>query len=166
MSSWTGAVVPWDGVVGTPWEGAASRALAEAGVPEVAPEDGAGLVLLDERCPGVTADVVRRVVAAADGVAEGAVAAGVRPVTDTVKVLQDGYVGPTVDRDGLVAVCSPLVVPADLLPLVGAHDDLPGLVERLLARGADVRLVEVPAVARRLGDVDELLLLEGGGDAA
>ncbi len=160
MSSWTGVVVAWDGVAGTPWAGGAARVLAEVGAPAVpVPPVAGGLVLLDERCPGVTADVVRRVVASA----EGAVAVGVRPVTDTVKALRDGYVGPTVDRDGLVAVCSPVVVPASLrapVGLLGAPHDLPGLVGRLVDGGVPLRLVEVPVGGRRVADAAELALLE------
>ncbi len=155
--SWVGAVVPWAALAGTPWAGRCSAVLAEAGLPEV-PLDragDAGVVLLDERCPGLAADDVRRVVAAADG----AVAVGVRPVTDTVKAVQDGYVGPTVDRDGLVAVCSPLAVPAGLAGVIGRVDDLPGLVARLAGSGVPVVHVEVPAAARRLAGADELVLL-------
>ena len=161
MSSWAGAVVAWDGVAGTPWQGHASRVLAQAGIPETPPRRpaaGAGLVLVDERCPGTTADDVRRVVAAA--AASGTVAAGVRPVTDTVKRLQEGYVGPSVDREGLVAVCSPLVVPAGLVERLDSVDDLPGLVARLAGAGVRVVHVEVPVAARRLADASELVLLE------
>ncbi len=149
--SWVSEVVAWSGVTGTPWEGRCASVLAETALPE-----GDGLVLLDERCPGVTADDVRRVVAQADGAA----AVGVRPVTDTVKQLQDGYVGPTVDRDGLVAVCSPLALPADLVDLVGDDRDLPALVARLVERGVPVVHVEVPVAGRRLAGPDELVLLD------
>ena len=147
--SWVVEVVPWDGVVGTPWAGRCAALAAELDLP------GEGLVLLDERCPGVTAPDVRRVVASA----VGAVAVGVRPVTDTVKALQEGYVGPTVERDGLVAVCSPLAVPADLLGLVAGSRDLTALVSALVSDGVPVELVEVPATARRVADATELALL-------
>ncbi|MDR7361947.1 2-C-methyl-D-erythritol 4-phosphate cytidylyltransferase [Marmoricola bigeumensis] len=156
MSSWTGTVVSWAGLVGTAWQGRLSRLPGELGIGEgqAGPDDG--LVLLDERCPGLTADDVRRVVASA----VGAVAVGVRPVTDTVTTLEDGYVGPGVDRDGLVAVCSPVVVPASLRDRVPADDDLPGLVARLLDSGVPVVLVEVPVAARRLVDAAEVALLD------
>ena len=157
MSRWVGVVVPWEGVTGTPWAGRCARLLTEAGVPQ-GPEAGAGLVLVDERCPGTTADDVRRVVAAADPAA----AAGVRPVTDTVKQLQDGYVGPTVDRDGLVAVCSPVVLPPDLVGRIRDGEDLPALVARLLDEGVPVVLVEVASDGRRVADADELALLADG----
>jgi 2-C-methyl-D-erythritol 4-phosphate cytidylyltransferase len=132
--------------------------LAELGVPEVPlPEAlaGGGVVLLDERCPGVDPDVVRRVVASASE--SGSVAVGVRPVTDTVKVLEHGYVGPTVDREALVAVCAPVVVPASLVDRVtGPVTDLVGWVTGL---EVPVVPVEVPPVARRLADATELALL-------
>ena len=148
---WEGEVVPWAAVAGTGWAGRSAALLAEV-LPELA---GSGLLLLDERCPGLTADDVRRVVAGA----AGAVAVGVRPVTDTVKTVQEGYVGPTVDRDGLVAVCSPVVVPAGLVGVVGAREDLPALVARLAGDGVPVVHVEVSVAARRLADAGELALL-------
>ena len=161
MSSWAGVVIPWTALAGTAWAGSASHALAGAGIPEGAGVEGAGLVLVDERCPGLSADVVRRVVASAD---EATVAVGVRPVTDTVKTLQQGYVGPTVDRDALVAVCSPVVLPPGLVDRARSADladldDLAALVARLLGEGVPVRFVEVPAQARRVADVGELALL-------
>jgi 2-C-methyl-D-erythritol 4-phosphate cytidylyltransferase len=135
--------------------------LAAVGLPEL---PGSGLVLLDERCPGTTAQVVRRVVASAsEGAvgAVGAVAVGVRPVTDTVKAVRDGYVGPTVDRDALVAVCSPLVLPAGLAHGLGEEiPALPALVARLVREGVAVVHVEVPSSARRLADASELVLLQ------
>ena len=79
------------------------------------------------------------------------------PVTDTVKVLVDGYVGPTVDREGLVAVCAPVVVPASLAgSVIGPLEDLVAWVA-----GLDVPVVqvEVPPVARRVADAAELALL-------
>ena len=39
------------------------------------------------------------------------VVAGVRPLTDTVKTVRDGRLAQTVDREALVRVASPLVVP-------------------------------------------------------
>ena len=153
--TWSGVVLAWEGVVGTRWEGRCAAVLASL---DLAALPGDGVVVLDERCPGVGADDVRRVVAAAtEGAAAGGVAVGVRPVTDTVKAVEDGFVGDTVDREGLVAVCSPLVVPAALSGAVGG--DVPAAVERWLADGTAVVLVEVPVAARRLGGADELVLL-------
>lgn len=149
--------MPWDGVAGTPWAGRASAVLAELGLPERPLSEmwtgEGGLVLLDERCPGVDPDVLLAVATAAVDV----VAVGVRPVTDTVKTMQDGYVGPTVDREALVAICAPVVVPAGLVPAVARTvDDLVSFVASL-----DVPVVhaEVPPMARRVADATELALL-------
>ena len=59
--------------------------------------------------PEFIAACVRRAVEA------GVVVAGVRPVTDTVKVLHDGLVGETLDRETLARVVSPVVVPAGVV---------------------------------------------------
>ena len=54
------------------------------------------------------------------------------PVTDTVKESEDGLLGETIDREGLVSVTSPLVLPATVV--AGLDDlefaDLPALVVR------------------------------------
>lgn len=127
-----------------PWE-----ALAEQGLP---------LALHDPLCPmtppGFLAACVRT------AVDRDAVVVGARPVTDTVKVVEHGRLGATVDRDGLVAVCSPVVLPARV---VAELPDLPSpdfaeLVARLRA-SYDVVLVDAPAAARRVGDDEDLALL-------
>jgi 2-C-methyl-D-erythritol 4-phosphate cytidylyltransferase len=89
---------------------------------------------------------------------------GVRPITDTVKTVHDGRLGQTVDRDALLRVVSPLVVPvhrvaaeADLLSEPGA--DLVTLVE-VLRRGGPVELVEAPAEALRVSGTEDLRVLE------
>ena len=48
----------------------------------------------------------------ARAVEHACIVVGVRPVTDTVKVVADGVVGETLDRDRLVAVAAPVVLPA------------------------------------------------------
>ena len=47
------------------------------------------------------------------------VVAGVRPVTDTVKAVDTGVLGETVDRAGLLAVTSPVVLPASVVTALG-----------------------------------------------
>src|SRR3954464_1012786 len=98
----------------------ASWALEEAGVElldftaawaDVQARDAA-LVLHDPLCPGTPAEFLARAVAAAAG---GAVVVGVRPVTDTVKSIEGGVLGDTLDREGLVAVASPVALPADVV---------------------------------------------------
>lgn len=141
-------VTPVD--LGTDWAG-----LAESGEP---------FCLHDSLCPATPAsfiaDCVRR------AVATDAVVVGVRPVTDTVKVVDDGRVGATVDREGLQAVCSPVVLPPRVvrsLAAVPAPDlaaaDLADLVRRL-GETYPVELREAPPEARRVLDADDVALLE------
>lgn len=111
--------------------------------------DGEGQVVVDERCPGLDAESLRTMLARA----RERPALGVRPVTDTVKRLREGTVVGTVDRAGLVQVASPLVVPASYGEPVGDS------VVAMAAGLGEVELVEVPAAARRLVDVEELQLL-------
>lgn len=116
------------------------------------------LVLHDVACPMVTpgflADCARTV-------GRGEALAAVRPVTDTVKVVRDGRVGGTVDRERLRAVCSPVVLSAELCQALPAlpTTDLAGLVVALRAV-CEVRLVEAPTEARRVGSAAELRVLQ------
>ena len=111
--------------------------------------EGDGHVVVDERCPGLDADTLRSLLVRARELP----ALGVRPATDTVKRLREGVVVGTVDRAGLVQVASPLVVPAAYGEPTG--DSLSAMAAAL----GDVELVEVPAAARRLVDVEDLRLL-------
>ena len=129
---------------GTQWS-----SLAVAGEP---------LVLHDPLCPLTPPDFIAACVAAAG---EGSVVVGVRPVTDTIKVVEDGYVGATLDREGLLQVVSPVVLPP---AVVAALDRLPtadlaALVAVLAATYAVVTL-EAPPSARRVSGADDLRLLE------
>ena len=123
------------------------------------------LVVHDPLCPATPATFVAAVLAEAAGT--GSVAVGVRPVTDTVKEMDGGIVGATVDRSSLVAVVSPLVLPPEV---IAAHDDwpdlddLPALVDALRER-FPVRFVEAPAEARRIADESDLRLLEAASAA-
>jgi 2-C-methyl-D-erythritol 4-phosphate cytidylyltransferase len=136
-------VTPID--TGTPW-----AALAEAEEP---------FVLHDPLCPMTPPAFIAECVARA--VERGCVVVGVRPVTDTVKVVVDGVVGETVDRDELVAVASPVVLPATVVAALDAlpSTDFVALVEGLRRR-YPVELVEAPASARRIGSIDDLRVLE------
>ena len=92
--------------------------------------------------------------------ATGAVVVGVRPVTDTVKELEGDRLGATVDREGVVTVCSPVVLPA---AVVAELDGLPStdfaeLVEALEGR-FPVERVEAPTEARRVSSVDDVAVL-------
>ena len=125
----------------------------------------AALVLHDPLCAGTPSTFLAEAVASA--VADDVVVVGVRPVTDTVTTVVDGHLGKPVDRDGLRAVTSPVVLPASV---VGALAGLPvpadgdpadlvaALVETL---GADrVVLLEGPPEGRRILDDSDLRLVE------
>jgi 2-C-methyl-D-erythritol 4-phosphate cytidylyltransferase len=107
-------------------------------------------VVLDPLCPLVPTGFVAELV---DRVREtGLPHAGVRPVTDTVKVLHDGFVGETLQRDDLRQLAAPVVLP-------GPHE-IPRTLAELVAALPDVVLVVAPPLARRITDRSDLLLLE------
>ena len=117
------------------------------------------VVLHDPLCPMTPPAFLAECVARA--VERGCVVVGVRPVTDTVKVVADGVVGETVDRSELVAVASPVVLPATVVAALGGlpSTDFVALVAELRRR-YPVELVEAPPAARRVGSVDDLRVLE------
>ncbi len=145
----------------------AAWALGDAGVTSVdlgtewagIVDSGEPFVLHDPLCPMTPATFVAECVERA--AATGRVVVGVRPVTDTVKTVEGGFVGGTLDREELRTVACPIVLPA---PVVASLDGLPttdfaALVEWL--RGAhEVELVEAPPAARRVTSEDEVRLLE------
>ena len=136
-------VMPVD--LGTEWAG-----LVDAHEP---------FVLHDALCPMTPASFIAECVAAA--VEGDTVVVGVRPVTDTVKRVEEGFVGDTVDRSGLVSIASPVVLPASV---VAALDALPSLdftelVAALQGR-FPVELREAPPEARRVADQADIRLLE------
>ena len=89
------------------------------------------------------------------------VVVGVRPVTDTVKQIEDGRLGRTFDRDGLVAVCSPVVLPAGVVAALGGRPatDFVDVVTRLRS-SYDVVLVDAPTSARRVASDEDIHVLE------
>jgi 2-C-methyl-D-erythritol 4-phosphate cytidylyltransferase len=119
---------------------------------------GGAVVVHDPLCAGTPTEFLARAIeAAAD-----TVVVGIRPVTDTVKRVEDGVIGETVDRDELFAVASPVVLPAavvasltELPPL----DDLAALVA-LLRQGCEVTYLEAPPQARRMADESDLALVQ------
>jgi 2-C-methyl-D-erythritol 4-phosphate cytidylyltransferase len=130
---------------GTPWS-----TLAEAGEP---------LVLHDSLCPMTPPEFIAACLARARE--HACVVVGVRPVTDTVKEVEDGLVGATVDRDSLVSVASPVVLPAEVVSALDAlpSSDFPALVTALRRR-FPVELVQAPPTARRVASVDDVRVLE------
>ena len=145
----------------------AAWALGEAGVTPVdagVPWSGLRLaeeplVLHDALCPMTPPDFIAACVRRA--VEADVVVVGVRPVTDTVKVVVDGLVGATVDREGLVAIASPVVLPPSVSHQLDRPPgtDLAVLVAGLRARFA-VELVEAPPSARRVTSSDDVRILE------
>ncbi|HWJ09001.1 MAG TPA: 2-C-methyl-D-erythritol 4-phosphate cytidylyltransferase [Nocardioides sp.] len=136
----------------------------------VVAERGDALVLHDALCPMTPPAFLA---ACVDGATiEDRIVVGVRPVTDTVKEVAAGPAGDllaaSVDRDALVMVCSPVVLPhAVVADLLGDGADLPStdfavLVARLRERyGEDrVALVEAPPEARRVGSDDDIAVLQ------
>lgn len=156
---------------GEPLVACAAWATGEAGIQlvdastswEAVVDSGLALVWHDALCPLTPPDFLASCVRRA--VAGSVVVAGVLPVTDTVKEVVAGPAGPvvggTVDRDGLRVLVSPLVIPAEVLPLLADwpstdfRDALASL--RAVAR---VELVEAPASALRVSDPADLSRLE------
>jgi 2-C-methyl-D-erythritol 4-phosphate cytidylyltransferase len=117
------------------------------------------VVLHDALCPMTPAAFIARCVEQA--LEHDAVVVAVRPVTDTVKHVDDGLVGDTVDREGLMAPSSPVVLPPSV---VRALDDFPGhdlaaVVARLRDHHA-IETVQAPPEARRVTSVEDIALLE------
>jgi 2-C-methyl-D-erythritol 4-phosphate cytidylyltransferase len=118
----------------------------------------AALVVHDPLCPRTPVEFLLSAVEAAAG---DRVVVGVRPVVDTVKTVDAGVLGDTVDRDALVVVASPVVLPAAVvaaLPEAPVLDDLAELV-RSLRTDYEVLLLEAPPAARRVADESDLRLL-------
>lgn len=120
---------------------------------------GSPLVIHDPLCPGTPPEFLVRAIEAADG---NVVVVGVRPVTDTVKRVEDGAVGETIDRDGLFAVASPVVLPP---AVVASLQDFPPLedlavVVNLLREAGEVTYLEAPTEARRVADESDVQLLQ------
>ena len=152
---------------------AASWALGEAGIllfdasvsfDEVR-RSGRALVLHDPLCPLTPVDFLADAVTRAEE--DEAVVVGFRPVTDTVKHAAEGRLGGTVDRAGLRAVTSPVVIPAALLAGLDRLDtsDFPALVAALAAV-AEVVWLEAPPLGRRVCDESDVADLEALSRAA
>ena len=118
------------------------------------------LVIHDPLCPLTPIAFLREALATA--VAEDVVVVGVQPVTDTIKTVEAGVVGGTVDREGLWAVTSPVVLPAGVVAELHAWpdaDDFTALVSWLRQR-FEVRFLEAPVLGRRVEDESSVALLE------
>jgi 2-C-methyl-D-erythritol 4-phosphate cytidylyltransferase len=126
-------------------------------------ESGAPLMWHDALCPMTPPEFLRECIERA--LADGIVVAGVLPVTDTVKEIVDTPLGPvvgtTLDRDELVSVVSPVVIPPTVVRSLSgwpsAH--LPTAVADLREVGRVV-LVDAPSAARRVSSADDVRMLE------
>lgn len=140
--------------------------LFDYGVPLAALQDaGEMLVIHDPLCPLTPVAFIEEAIA--ESVGTGAVAVGVRPVTDTVKEYDGRQLGATVDRDQLMCVTSPVVLPATVVAALDVLelDDLAAFVEELTQR-FPVRYLPAPALGRRIvdaADLDVLGALSAGG---
>ena len=123
-------------------------------------DSGEDVVLHDALCPMTPPAFIADCLAQAR--ATGDVVVGVRPVTDTVKVVSDDRVGATLDRDDLVAVTSPLVLPAALVAALDRQPatDLARAVAHLAAAGHRVRLVPAPSEGRRVSSAEDVRVLD------
>jgi 2-C-methyl-D-erythritol 4-phosphate cytidylyltransferase len=167
-------VVPIDGRGSLPFAlvhdeslvAAASWALTTAGaklydydIPFAGIQDsGQMLVIHDPLCPLTPAAFIEEAIE--ESVKTSAVVVGVRPVTDTVKECVGERPGATVDRDELMSVTSPVVLPATVVAALAelATDDVPALVEMLTKR-FPVRYLPAPALGQRITDESDLEVL-------
>ncbi|WP_101523598.1 2-C-methyl-D-erythritol 4-phosphate cytidylyltransferase [Nocardioides houyundeii] len=119
----------------------------------------APLVLHDPLCPMTPASFIATCVS--EALATGAVVVGARPVTDTVKHVEDSVVGTTVDREALRVVCSPIVLPAQVVAsLPGPPDPDFARAVSSLAAEHEVTFLEAPPEARRVASADDVAVLE------
>jgi 2-C-methyl-D-erythritol 4-phosphate cytidylyltransferase len=120
---------------------------------------GEDVVLHDSLCPMTPPAFIAACLEQAR--TSGDVVVGVRPVTDTVKVVADDRVGATLDRDDIVAITSPLVLPPAVVALLHRRptSDLARAVADLAAAGHRVRLLPAPSEGRRVASVEDVRVL-------
>jgi 2-C-methyl-D-erythritol 4-phosphate cytidylyltransferase len=125
-------------------------AIAEAGEP---------YVLHDALCPMTPPAFIAECVETA--LTREVVVVAVRPVTDTVKQVDGEVVLGTLDRDGLVEVVSPIVLPAGVVAALheAPTTDFAALASDL-ARRFPIVTVPAPASAARVRTVEDVRILE------
>jgi 2-C-methyl-D-erythritol 4-phosphate cytidylyltransferase len=123
------------------------------------------LVVHDPLCPLTPSGFLAEAVEESERT--GAVVVGVRPVTDTVKEYDGATLGATLDRDDLVCVTSPVVLPAAVVAALEGldTDDLAALVADLSGR-FPVRHLPAPPLGRRIVDEGDLQVLGALSEAA
>jgi 2-C-methyl-D-erythritol 4-phosphate cytidylyltransferase len=161
--------LPYALVHGESLVAAASWALTTAGVelfdysvPFAAVQDAdQTLVVHDPLCPLTPVEFIEQAVEECERT--GAVVVGVRPVTDTIKEYDGTALGATLDREQLICVTSPVVLPASVVAALDSldTDDLAALVARLSER-FPVRHLPAPPLGRRIvaeSDLEALVAL-------
>lgn len=165
--------LPYALVHGESLVAAASWALTTAGARlfdygvgfEGVQDSGQMLVIHDPLCPLTPTAFIRQAIE--ESARTGAVVVGVRPVTDTVKEYDPttgsgraGRLGATVDREDLICVTSPVVLPATVVAALDEllTDDLAELVAALTQR-FPVRHRPAPPLGRRIVDEGDLAVL-------
>lgn len=123
-----------------------------------------GLLVHDALCPLASADFLRGVRVGA-GARAGSSLLAYRPVTDTVKTVVDSRIQGTIDREGLAALVSPVVIAPAVLALAEGAGDLPPVEDFSLLAGwlrarGEVEMVRAPSLARRVDDASAVHLLE------
>ncbi len=161
--------LPFSLIHGEALVAAAAWALGESGVLPVdlgtewagLIDSGEPVVLHDVLCPMTPPSFLAECLI--DAVEHQRVVIGVRPVVDTVKRVVDGFVGATLDRDELVQVCSPIVLPPAVVASLdlGPEDlaDLASLAATLRER-FPVHLREAPPEGRRVDSAEDIAVLE------
>src|SRR6195952_4471588 len=137
----------------------AGAKLFDYGVPFAGVQQaGQMLVIHDPLCPLTPVAFLEEAIA--DSERTGAVVVGVRPVTDPVKEYDGEPLGATLDRDELMCVTSPVVLPAAVVAALDqlATDDLAELVDGLTRR-FPVRYLPAPPLGRRIVDQADLDVL-------
>lgn len=119
------------------------------------PSDATIICVHDAARPFATGRLYRRVIAAIESGADGAVPG--LAVTDTIKMVSDGVVTSTPDRDALVAVQTPQAFRADVLreahSVGGGSTDDAAMVEAL---GRRVVVVDGEVHNRKITHLDDL----------
>lgn len=110
---------------------------------------GEPLVLHDSLCPMTPPEFIAWCLRLS--LAQDAVVVGVRPVTDTIKTISRAAIGANVDRDGLRALVSPVVLPARVVASMSSRptSNLVDLVAELAMR-ENVVPAQAPAEAGRV----------------
>jgi 2-C-methyl-D-erythritol 4-phosphate cytidylyltransferase len=128
-------------------EGGAHRHLSVAEGLECVPEDAAIIAVHDAARPLVTCAMIERCL---DSARNNGAAACARPVTDTLKRINDeGFIVESVERNGLWAVETPQIFRAELLrhayaEVIATGGQVPDETSAVQAAGAPVALVETP----------------------